>query len=110
MNATRRGAGAIAVAGVVALLLSACAGLLDVKDPDLINPGDVNNTDGAVASYVGAIGDFSFANDGDQGAQEGMILVSGVMADEYYDAETFPTRIEYDSRAINENNGTLTTA
>lgn len=94
---------------LAALTLSACSGLLDVKDPDVINPGDVQNPDGAIASYNGAIGDFAFANDGDNGANEGQILVSGVFTDEYIDVETFPTRIEYDSRAINEKNGTLTT-
>lgn len=110
MDATRRATGAFALASFVVILMAACSSALDVKDPDVINPGDVNNADGAVAAYNGAIGDFTFANDGDQGAQEGMVLISGVMADEYFDAETFPTRIEYDSRAINENNGTLTTA
>ena len=93
---------------LAALTVTACSGLLDVKDPDIIDPGDVQNADGAVASYNGAIGDFAFANDGDNGGSEGQILVSGVMADEYSDVETFPTRIEYDSRAINERNGTLT--
>jgi starch-binding outer membrane protein, SusD/RagB family len=96
------------VAGIVALL-TACSSLLDLKAPDVINPGDINNADGAVAAYNGGIGDFAFANDGDNGATEGQILVSGVMSDEYFDSETFPTRIEYDSRSINENNGTLTT-
>ena len=90
------------------LTLAACSGLLDVKDPDIINPGDVQSPDGAVAAYNGAIGDFAFANDGDNGANEGQILVSGVFSDEYIDVETFPTRIEYDSRAISERNGTLT--
>ena len=93
---------------LAALMLAACSGLLDVKDPDIIDPGDVQNADGAIAAYNGAIGDFAFANDGDNGANEGQILVSGVMSDEYIDVETFPTRIEYDSRAINERNGTLT--
>lgn len=110
MDATRRATGAIALGTFVVVLMAACNSALDVKDPDVINPGSVTNADGAVAAYNGAIGDFTFANDGDQGGQEGMVLVSGVMADEYFDAETFPTRIEYDSRAINENNGTLTTA
>src|SRR2546427_12139582 len=91
-----------------ALALTACSGLLDVKSPDVINPKDLQNADGAVGAYNGAIGDFTFANDGDNGGTEGQILVSGVMSDEYFDSETFPTRIEYDSRAINENNGTLT--
>ena len=93
---------------LAALAVSACSGLLDVKDPDIINPGDIQNADGAIAAYNGGIGDFAFANDGDNGGTEGQILVSGVMSDEYIDVETFPTRIEYDSRAINERNGTLT--
>jgi len=93
---------------LAAFTVAACSGLLDVKDPDIIDPGDVQNADGAVASYNGGIGDFAFANDGDNGGTEGQILVSGVMSDEYIDVETFPTRIEYDSRAINERNGTLT--
>src|SRR3989440_9674227 len=97
-----------AVTGVVAaLLLAACSSLLDLKDPDVINPPDVANADGAVAAYNGGIGDFAFANDGDNGGTEGQILVSGVMSDEYFDSETFPTRIEYDSRAIDERNVTL---
>ncbi len=93
---------------LVAVALAACNSALDVKTPDVISPGSINNADGAVAAYNGAIGDFAFANDGDNGGTEGQILVSGVMADEYTDVETFPTRIEYDSRSINTNNGTLT--
>jgi len=92
----------------VVVAVAACSSQLDVKTPDIISPGAVNNADGAIAAYNGAIGDFAFANDGDNGGTEGQILVSGVMTDEYTDVETFPTRIEYDSRAIDERNGTLT--
>jgi hypothetical protein len=105
-HSTRTSARFVPVACVVALL-TACSSLLDLTDPDVINPPDVQNADGAVAAYNGGIGDFAFANDGDNGATEGQILVSGVMSDEYTDVETFPTRIEYDSRAIDERNGTL---
>lgn len=98
----------LAIAAGIVALLTACSSLLDLKSPDVINPGDIGNADGAIAAYNGGIGDFAFANDGDNGATEGQILVSGVMSDEYFDSETFPTRIEYDSRSINENNGTLT--
>src|SRR5256885_15144911 len=93
------------VVGVVALL-AACSSLLDLKDPDVINPPDVANADGAVAAYNGGIGDFAFANDGDNGGAEGQILVRGGMSDEDFDSETFPTRIEDDSRAIDERNVT----
>lgn len=89
-NSRTRAPGAIAVAALVAVVLAACSSLLDVQTPDIIDPGSVNNPDGAVAAYDGAIGDFAFANDGDNGATEGQILVTGVMADEYYDSETFP--------------------
>jgi len=37
------------VTGVVAVL-AACSSLLDVKDPDVINPPDVQNADGAVGA------------------------------------------------------------
>src|SRR5205807_7664483 len=53
------------------------------------------------------IGDFALPYDDDNGRPEGQILGSGVMSDEYFDTETFPTRIEYDSRAIDERNVTL---
>lgn len=106
-SSDNRAPGLIAFGSLVAVLFAACSGQLDVTDPDIINPGDVGNADGAVAAYNGAIGAFTFAKDGDNGGTEGQVLVSGVMADEYYDSETFPTRIEYDSRSINTDNGTL---
>lgn len=97
------------VLGVGLLLLApvGCNDWLNVKTPDIIASGDVSNADGAVAAYNGAIGALAFARDGDQGGTEGQVLVSGVMSDEYFDAETFPTRIEYDSRNITETNTTL---
>src|SRR2546425_3168614 len=94
------------VASVVALL-AACSSLLDVKDPDVINPPDVLNADGAVAAYNGGIGDFAFANDGDNGGTGGQILVSGVVSGEDFDSEKFPTGIEDYSRALRERNVTL---
>jgi hypothetical protein len=102
---------AIATAAVGLLLFTpvACSDWLNVQTPDIINPPDVANAAGAVGQYNGAIGAFTFAKDGDNGGTEGQILVSGVTSDEYFDAETFPTRIEYDSRNITEQNTTLTT-
>jgi hypothetical protein len=96
-----------AATGLLCLAVLGCPDWVNVTTPDIINPGAVANSDGAIASYNGAIGAFSFANDGDNGGTEGQILVSGTTADEYFDSETFPTRIEYDSRAITEQNTTL---
>src|SRR5213594_1381070 len=94
---------------LLSFLPQACSthDILAVNIPNVIDPSQLNSPLGAAAAYAGAIGDFAFANDGDNGGTEGQILVSGVMTDEYFDSETFPTRIEYDSRAIDERNGTL---
>ncbi|HWZ29290.1 MAG TPA: hypothetical protein VNX15_12045, partial [Gemmatimonadales bacterium] len=94
--------------GLLLLAPVGCNDWLNVATPDVIAPGGVQNSDGAIAAYAGAIGAFAFGNDGDNGGTEGQVLVSGVMSDEYFDAETFPTRIEYDSRNITETNTTLT--
>jgi hypothetical protein len=96
-----------ALTGVLCLAALGCPDWVNVTTPDIIDPGAVSNAGGAVAQYNGAIGAFAFANDGDNGGTEGQILVSGVTADEYFDSETFPTRIEYDSRSITDANGTL---
>jgi hypothetical protein len=94
----------------LSLLPQACSTdrILAVDNPNVIDPTKLNSQAGAAAAYAGAIGDFAYANDGDNGVIEGQVLVSGVMSDEYIDSETFPTRIEYDSRGISERNGTLT--
>lgn len=99
-HATREWGG-ILVVGLLLLAPVGCSDWLNVPTPDIISSGAVNNSDGAIARYNGALGAFAFGNDGDNGGTEGQVLVSGVMSDEYIDAETFPTRIEYDSRSIN---------
>src|SRR5438034_963526 len=95
---------------LLSFLPQACSthDILAVNIPNVIDPSQLNSPLGAAAAYAGAIGDFAFANDGDNGGTEGQILVSGVMTDEYIDSETFPTRLEYDSRCLTEENGTLT--
>jgi hypothetical protein len=91
------------------LTLAACSTteILNVEDPDIINPGAVNSPAGAAALYNGAIGEFSFAVVGDNGGLEGQILVSGSFTDELINSETFPTRLEYELRQIDTRNGTL---
>jgi starch-binding outer membrane protein, SusD/RagB family len=93
------------------LMVAACSTteILDVEDPDIINPGAVNSPAGADALYSGAVGEFAFAIVGDNGGTEGQILVSGSFADELINSETFPTRLEYELRAIDLRNTTLTT-
>ena len=98
-------------ASLAVLLLVACSPekLLDVEDPDIIDPKNANSPSGAIALHAGAIGEFSFAIVGDNGGTEGQILVGGLMTDEYMHSGTFPTRLEYEQRKALEDNGTLTT-
>jgi hypothetical protein len=93
---------------VAALALSTGCGLLDTNQPNIVEPGDVESEAGAEARRVGAIADFSFAQDGD-GTQfeDGHILLSGLMSDEFVLSTTPPTEQEIDQRRVFVNNSTL---
>jgi hypothetical protein len=93
---------------VLILLTSAGCGLLDTDQPNIVEPGDVETPAGAEARRVGAIADFAFAQDGD-GTQfeDGHILLSGLMSDEFVLSTTPPTEQEIDQRRVFENNSTL---
>ncbi len=93
---------------VAALALSTGCGLLETDQPNIVEPGDVESEAGALALRVGAIADFSFAQDGD-GTQfeDGHILLSGLMSDEFVLSTTPPTEQEIDQRRVFENNSTL---
>jgi starch-binding outer membrane protein, SusD/RagB family len=90
------------------LLLLAGCGLLDTDQPNIVGPDDVESEAGAQARRIGAIADFAFAQDGD-GTQfeDGHILLSGLMADEFVLSTTPPTEQEIDQRRVFENNSTL---
>jgi hypothetical protein len=102
----RRVAGLIAFGATIGIACSP-SDVLDVTDPDVIDPTAVNSAAGAVAFYAGAIGDFTYGIVGDNGGQEGLIEVGGMITDEMIHSETFPTRLEYELRAIDERNATL---
>jgi starch-binding outer membrane protein, SusD/RagB family len=93
---------------VAALALSTGCGLLETDQPNIVEPGDVESEAGALALRVGAIADFAFAQDGD-GTQfeDGHILLSGLMSDEFVLSTTPPTEQEIDQRRVFENNSTL---
>ena len=93
---------------VAALALTTGCGLLETDQPNIVEPGDVESEAGALALRVGAIADFSFAQDGDGGqGDDGHILLSGLMSDEFVLSTTPPTEQEIDQRRVFENNVTL---
>jgi hypothetical protein len=101
--------------GIAALLIAAactgataCGGLLDTDQPNIVDPGTLETPEGAQTRRLGAITDFTFAQDGD-GTQfeDGHILLSGLMSDEFVLSTTPPTEQEIDQRRVFESNGTL---
>ena len=98
----------IAFAGILAVAACSPGEILDVENPDIIDPVDVTSPAGLAALHAGALGDFSLGFIGDNGGTEGQLLVTGSFTDELGNSETFPTRKEYDQRGpIDLKNGTL---
>ncbi|HSU17683.1 hypothetical protein [Longimicrobium sp.] len=89
------------------LPLGACSvdKILEVDDPDVATPGSVAGREALPAVYAGALADFAhaYAGGGDTGGgsrNEGQILLSGLLGDEFQSTDTFNTRIEIDQRDI----------
>ena len=78
--------------------------ILDVTDPDIINPSDVQSAAGANAVRVGAIGRLTAATSGGSGSSEGLFLLSGLLADEWINGDSFIYRQQVDQRVITIDN------
>jgi hypothetical protein len=102
----RRAAVAIALTGAMGLAGCNQDKLLTVATPDVVRPSDLSTAAALPNAYAAAIGDFGLGYAG-SGTSEGLVLMSGLLADELYDAETFPTRIEVDMRRTNPINNTM---
>jgi hypothetical protein len=97
-----------AAAAALALSLTACQTandrLLGVTDPDIINPNDIVNADGAVALANGTIGTFRSIT----GGGESTWLFGGLLADEWSTSSTFIQNDETDQRVIQDFNSSIT--
>jgi hypothetical protein len=106
LHRTRRAAGAVAAAFVV----GSC-GLLDTQQPNIVDPGTLTSPAGAESIRTGAITDFAFANDGDGSEfQDGLILISGLLSDEFVHSTTPPSEQEIDQRTTARLNPNLSDA
>ncbi|HEX4936881.1 MAG TPA: hypothetical protein VFV33_27050, partial [Gemmatimonadaceae bacterium] len=102
---------AAAAAAAIAALLAAAAcstatEILEVKDPDIVNPSDVASIAGANAVRLGALGRLNAATSGD----ESLFLLGGLFADEWINGDSFIARQEIDQRTITRENTFLTAA
>src|SRR5690349_1597460 len=89
---------------LLSTILAVAAGchLLDVSNPDVIPGGVLTGAANLPIIRGGAIGDFALAYSGSgatgsSGTIEGQIMVSGLLADEWINTETFPDRIQVDA-------------
>src|SRR5690348_3556372 len=104
----------LALVGVaLALPLAGCNDPLTVKLPAIVPPGALTDSAALATLRAGAIGDFDIAYTGDHpdgsgGNGEGVILYGGLLVDEFINSETFPTRIQVDSRNITYAGGSTT--
>jgi hypothetical protein len=97
------------LAVALALPSDACNDPLRVSIPTIVPPGSLSDAAALGTLRAGAIGNFSIAFSGDHpdgsgGTGEGVIMYGGLLADEWIDSETFPTRIEVDARTIQVTN------
>jgi hypothetical protein len=105
----------LVAAAFTLLPLAGCNDPLKVTDPDILTPGQLGDPSTLPTIRAGAIGDFSLAytGDGSDGSGntiatvEGVIMYGGLLADEWYNSETFPTRIEVDARRTQVTNADL---
>jgi starch-binding outer membrane protein, SusD/RagB family len=85
---------------LVGAALTAGCGLLDTQQPNVIDPNSLNTPQAAEGLRLGALADFTFAKDGDgTTTQDGLILVSGLLADEFIHSTTPPSEQEIDQRS-----------
>jgi hypothetical protein len=84
--------------------------LLEAVDPDVIDPNDINSSEGALALYIGALGRLRQATGGSSvgsGAEGSSWLFGGLLADEWSTSSTFVQNDETDERTIQVSNSTV---
>lgn len=106
LRRVRRIVAAAAIPVALLVPLAACDEVLEVEDPDIINPDDVQSAAGAEAVRVGALARFNAATSG----SESLFLLGGLFADEWRSGDTFIDRQQVDQRSMAVRNTFLTTA
>jgi len=94
--------------GIIALAACNPTDVLKVEDPDVINPTDVQSAAGANSVRLGALARLDNATGGGNANAEGLFLLSGLLADEWNNGDSFIARWEVDQRAITPQNNFLT--
>ncbi|MES2523429.1 MAG: hypothetical protein V4617_12070 [Gemmatimonadota bacterium] len=83
-------------------MLGCSSDILNVNDPDIIAPENLSNALGANAQRNGGIHNFTVVF---SGTQDGIVVASGNMADEFLTTDTFADRQRVNERAMDVNLG-----
>jgi hypothetical protein len=101
----------VALSSVAGLVACNQDKLLVAPTPDVVLPKDISGAAALPNAYAAAIGDFQVAYAGGYGTlldlNEGLAQMSGLLADELVNAETFPTRVEVDRRSTKPINSSM---
>ena len=86
--------------GVLALAAGACDldEVLEVNDPDTVNPGTLAGPEAVGILVAGAIGDFHIAYSGSGG--DAFLSQTALITDEFFSSGTFTTRTAMDQRKL----------
>jgi hypothetical protein len=114
-NHITRAQSLVAQALVFGALLAAAAcnpnKALDVDDVDVVSPGQLNDKSSLPTLRNGVLSTFQLAFSGGadlaNGGHEGQATMSGLLGDEFLNAESFPDRISVDQRDIIPSNLSL---
>ncbi len=97
MKNMRNFRGLIWVPVMALAFLAACDDLLEVVDPDTVNPTTLEDPDVIDVVVAGAIGDFAVAYSGNELA-DAFLSSTAAMSDEFFSTGTFSTRTATDRR------------
>jgi len=103
---TARARASVVVVSALATLAAGCKkdSLLQVTDPDILNPGPFSTPSGATPLRVGVVGDFIVAFDGNT---DSFVTMSGNIADELLASDTFDGRLTINARRSVETNSEM---
>ncbi|HZF67396.1 MAG TPA: hypothetical protein VEZ47_05105 [Gemmatirosa sp.] len=79
--------------------------VLQVRAPDVVEPGALTDTLSLPVFLAGAVGDFQVAYNGNNDLNQ--ITAAGLFTDEFIQTESFPTRFQVDTREILRDNGSM---
>lgn len=98
------------IAGVLPLASCNKDRILDIVDPDVINPSNLTSAAAAEALRVGALARLNNATSGFTGGSQGdgAFFYGGLVSDELRSGDTFVQRDQSDQRAIETTNSSMT--